>query len=345
MNYPIDYTPDSFNKSRAFDLRYDFEKDPADISIYLPGGFNKEDVVHIDNKVKLGDDDPFVEKRLIDMGNDHMPNGNNYNPVIYDAYVDLKKEERSEAEKTDKNQTKSVHLSHHTPTSFWLEDPRGLFTSRNYYQIIPSAHMSRPEMLNTLTRFFVYLFILFVLIGAGAEYMYIIGIAHILIVLIYLMTKIRKHERRESTEHLDEIGPFVPPSPVSPTNAQCQMPTKGNPFMNVTMDDLMENRSRPGACPVSDPTVKKQMETDYNHDLMKDVEDLFDRSHSARQFYTMPSTTIPNDQTSFARWLYEGPPTCKENQLNCLKYEDIRFNRFNPNIDRMIQQEEEFISN
>jgi hypothetical protein len=73
------------------------------------------------------------------------------------------------------------------------------------------------------------------------------------------------------------------------------------------------------------------------------VDDLFNRNTSQRQFYTTPVTTIPNDQTGFARWLYKLPETCKENQSNCLKYEDIRFNRFNPNIDRMERIREDVI--
>ena len=40
---------------------------------------------------------------------------------------------------------------------------------------------------------------------------------------------------------------------------------------------------------------------------------------SSRQFYTNPSTTIPNDQEAFAKWLYYNPEkTCKEgNGLEC----------------------------
>ena len=58
----------------------------------------------------------------------------------------------------------------------------------------------------------------------------------------------------------------------------------------------------------------------------QDVDDLFGRYNSQRQFYTMPSTTVPNDQKSFAEWLYKTPETCKENSL-CLKYEDNRYNK------------------
>ena len=49
--------------------------------------------------------------------------------------------------------------------------------------------------------------------------------------------------------------------------------------------------------------------------------------HMQRQFYTMPSTTIPNDQTGFAKFLYQLPTTCKEDSAQCLRYEDVRYSR------------------
>ena len=31
----------------------------------------------------------------------------------------------------------------------------------------------------------------------------------------------------------------------------------------------------------------------------------------------MPVTNVYNDQTEFAKWLYDTGPTCKENTINC----------------------------
>jgi len=44
---------------------------------------------------------------------------------------------------------------------------------------------------------------------------------------------------------------------------------------------------------------------------------LYGKSNSQRQYYQMPSTTIPNEQTSFAKWLYATGPTCKETSIYC----------------------------
>ena len=47
--------------------------------------------------------------------------------------------------------------------------------------------------------------------------------------------------------------------------------------------------------------------------VYKDVTDIYERNFSERQFYSVPATTIPNDQESFSKWLYFRKPTCKEN--------------------------------
>ena len=49
----------------------------------------------------------------------------------------------------------------------------------------------------------------------------------------------------------------------------------------------------------------------------RDVGDLYGKSNDQRQYYTMPSTTIPNNQTSFAKWCYGVGPTCKESSIYC----------------------------
>jgi hypothetical protein len=69
------------------------------------------------------------------------------------------------------------------------------------------------------------------------------------------------------------------------------------------------------------------MDEMFNHNLFKDVNDVFGKMNSQRQFYTMPNTTIPNAQDDFAKWLYANPKTCKEDQEFCLRYEDVRAKR------------------
>ena len=111
------------------------------------------------------------------------------------------------------------------------------------------------------------------------------------------------------------------------SNQKCRLPTFDNPFMNVTMADLLNNTINLEACPINSKEIDKHT---Y---FPEDINDSWNQKYNQRQFYTMPVTTIPNDQSAFAHRLYELPETCKENSAMCLRYEDIRYNRLNPEID------------
>ena len=56
----------------------------------------------------------------------------------------------------------------------------------------------------------------------------------------------------------------------------------------------------------------------FDNGLYRDVNDIFGKDNSQRQFFTVPGRGILNDQGGFANWLYGTPPTCKEgNGLQC----------------------------
>lgn len=109
--------------------------------------------------------------------------------------------------------------------------------------------------------------------------------------------------------------------------AVCKKPTHDNPFMNPLVHNF-NNGDQPMACNVEDEEIKESMELNFNKDLYRDVEDLWNKGNSQRQFYTVPSRGVPSNQKEFANWLYKSGPqgNCKENNL-CLRYEDVRFKR------------------
>jgi len=90
-------------------------------------------------------------------------------------------------------------------------------------------------------------------------------------------------------------------------------PSARNPFMNVLIDEIKYNPSRPPAQDINDPLVKAQLDDFFRIQWFSDPTDVFGRAQSQREFYTMPSTSIPNDQGSYQDWLYKIPgKTCKE---------------------------------
>jgi len=97
-------------------------------------------------------------------------------------------------------------------------------------------------------------------------------------------------------------------------------PTSANPFMNVLIDELKYNPSRPAANSVLDPLVQTTLSDFFKTEFYADPTDVFGRNQGQRQWVTMPSTSIPNDMNSYQNWLYRIPfKTCKEgNSAACL---------------------------
>ena len=90
-------------------------------------------------------------------------------------------------------------------------------------------------------------------------------------------------------------------------------PTSRNLFMNVLVDEIKYNPDRPEAATVGNPTIKQTMDDFFRVQWFSDPTDVFGKNQNQRQYITQPSTTVPNDQGSFANWLYKIPgKTCKE---------------------------------
>lgn len=109
-------------------------------------------------------------------------------------------------------------------------------------------------------------------------------------------------------------------------NYECKKPTPDNPFMNIQYHDY-DNAEKVVACNSDDEDINNEVIKSFNEKILMNSDDAFERTNGQRQFYTCPNTKIPNDQVEFAKWLYKAPQTCKENQEQCLRYEDLRFKR------------------
>ena len=117
---------------------------------------------------------------------------------------------------------------------------------------------------------------------------------------------------------------------------ECQPPSDENPFMNVLISDYTGNPQKKRACDINDKKIQKDMNDKFEANLYKNTVDLWGRNNSQREYYTMPNTTIPNDQINFANWLYKSPPTCKELTTHCKTDTDLRHKR-RPTIDELVK--------
>lgn len=186
----------------------------------------------------------------------------------------------------------------------WYEDIHHFITQDNFFAIWPSKEMSFAEQLNCLMRFSLYFAVVVFVIKKDPNILFIPIFMAIFTYYIYMVDVNNKKHEKEIMEHMNTMKD-------NETGKQCQRPSSQNPFMNVLMTDYVKNPERPPACTINNK-VKKQVNKYFDNNLFRNVDDIFHKNASDRQFYTTPNTTIPNDQTAFAKWLYKLGPTCKE---------------------------------
>lgn len=93
-------------------------------------------------------------------------------------------------------------------------------------------------------------------------------------------------------------------------------PTAANPFMNVLISEISMDPKRSPAENGQREAIRSELDSYFETMFASDPGDAFQHTQSQRQWVTMPSTTIPNDQESFQNWLYRVPgQTCKEGNV------------------------------
>ena len=141
----------------------------------------------------------------------------------------------------------------------------------------------------------------------------------VIFVLAFAVTLTQSDKQVESQVNEDEIKmlSYLEDKKKKLENGDETEPTTNNPFMNINL--ITDKRDKPKAVDYYDnKEIKKDVTNRFNFNLYRDVSDLYNKNNSQREYYTMPSTTIPNEQTSFAKWCYRSPPTCKEDTIRCV---------------------------
>ena len=133
----------------------------------------------------------------------------------------------------------------------------------------------------------------------------------------------RKRDKDPAIELLGEVNPDI-----------FQKPASNNPFSNTLMTDYDFNPHKKPAPPsfninTNDDILNQAKQTvidcnpgqpDIADKLFRDLGEQLVFEQSMRPFYSTASTTIPNDQTSFAEFCYGSMISCKEgNQFACAR--------------------------
>ena len=161
--------------------------------------------------------------------------------------------------------------------------------------------MTIEEKINAIIRLILFIGIIATLIFNDSRYILFILIIMLISILIYnyQIDKNKKIEKYLNDNDLDIIN-----------NEKCVKPTQENPFMNPS---LIGKNNKYDSCSIENEHIKDNIDYFFNKNVFRETDDIYDKSLLDRQFYTVPSTSIPNNREKLASWLYERGPSCKEN--------------------------------
>jgi hypothetical protein len=217
---------------------------------------------------------------------------------------------------------------------FWLEHPSILWEDgTDFFPFHPMAQKCTSTALNSFTRFGIYLSVVLCVLQRNLAYINIaVGIA-ILAVAAYYGMKGQGNLREgfEDNVKKDVVAPSLFHVNTSKTNmvagidvadkniedvigqSDRTMPTGPNPFMNLLINEIKDNPTKPPAANVHTPEMARQMSDLFQTNLYNDPNDVFQHTQNQRIWSVQPSTSIPNDRESYQNWLYRVPGrTCKE---------------------------------
>lgn len=186
--------------------------------------------------------------------------------------------------------------------NFWIYDISVLF--QNYKHFYPKKNMSNIEKANSIMRLAIYYSLLLILFNLNSSWLTI----SFLLVSISIFIGITENFSNDTNN--------------------CVKPTKNNPYMNFTLGDHINNPQRNKACELNQNILDEELKyfrQNINGDSVLNKYNLYSKNNNDRNFYTMPSTTIVNDQEGFAKFLFSDSGKCKSEGIDCLKHNDNRF--------------------
>ena len=192
--------------------------------------------------------------------------------------------------------------------NFWFNDPEILINKERLLEFFPNADMTLNEKLNSFIRLSVYISLFLFFYHKKTQIMLLPIFVALITLYIFRYNNIQTKE--EKTENYETL-------------IKCQMPTDDNPFMNTLVSDVGMYKPKKEACSLfEDVEVEEEVKQRFDKGLFKDVNDIYGKGNSQRQFFTMPNTNEygikHGDTEKLGNWLYNtGKPSCKEDTEYC----------------------------
>lgn len=210
----------------------------------------------------------------------------------------------------------------------WVDNPKTLIT--DYSQILPTSRGDTIANGNAVARLVILATVVSFVLTMRFS-MLIIGVACLLGLAFMERSREEAHVEGFVTGIAEQDGCAQSDGGI----VDLQAPTRSNPLMNVMLTDYKDDVQRPPAAPAFNPIVENDINSkaadselypgasaamDDRSKLYQDLGDELVFDQSMRNFYSMPSTTIPNAQDAFAKYCYGDMPSCRSgNSDQCWK--------------------------
>ena len=193
---------------------------------------------------------------------------------------------------------------------FWGTNPNIILDKKYITELWPSNEMSYNQKLNAISRTIIFLTFIGLFIKNRVKVLVTSAITLGIIFLIHKKVFVINREGYENENKNTDLDINI--------SEEQTIPTVINPLMNVLPNEIRENPNRGEASKSYLDDVAEDINNNtkeqikqINHDnkdidkkLFKNLGDNLEFEHSMRNYYTMPNTTVPNNQEDFAYFCY-----------------------------------------
>lgn len=191
----------------------------------------------------------------------------------------------------------------------WFEDFKELIRSDKVLEFWPTNAQTPADRINAASRFVIYASCVIYLTKRDPR-IFVLALTVLGVLFVMYRSNMVKGNVGRPTNSEEHSG------------SSCQMPTEDNPYGNVLLTDITDNPERESACFY--PSVKGYVKyfgedrVQYDGGRSRTAMPEYQRNAAARQFVSMPVTSIPGDQTAYAEWLYGAKfgPMCKGGDMD-----------------------------
>jgi hypothetical protein len=178
----------------------------------------------------------------------------------------------------------------------------------NPFHFFPRKDDSFEEQLNAIMRASIYIGILLSIYRGSLTPMILPAFVGISIFIVYEMYKLRK--KKELKEKFSVSGLY-----------RFTQPSQDNPYMNYLLTQRHDDQQKPkgfkrNSCPLYNRNVSRVADN-YARNFYNDVDDVYNRTQSQRQFVTFASNDIVNDRDALLQWLNKDATHCKDANGQC----------------------------